>query len=58
MIVAVLQVRLQNPECVLNKRELSITDENVEQRVTVFRNYKLHQRFVGPMSKDVLVLTD
>lgn len=28
MIVAVLKVRLQIPECVMNKSELSITDEN------------------------------
>lgn len=58
MIVAVLQVRLQVPECGLNKSELSITNENIEQRVIVFRNYKLPRRFVSPMSKDGLVLTD
>ena len=54
MIVAVLQVRLQVPECGLNKSELSITDENIEQRVIVFRNYKLPQRYVCPISRNQL----
>jgi hypothetical protein len=57
MIVAVLQVRLQVLECGLNKSELSITDENIEQRATVFRNYKLPQRYVSPISRNQLKLT-
>jgi hypothetical protein len=54
MTVAVLQVRLQVPECGLNESELSITDENIEQRVTVSRNYKLPQRYVSPISRNQL----